>query len=130
MNCYDSSFVIDYLDGRATAIDYLETHADHPHRLPAIVLFELFQGELYSDGPPQFEPLRHQLGWADVVPYTEETALYTGRLLDELSKYGRALRPRDAMIAGTAYQLDATLVSSDADLTNSDVQSVVDVETY
>ncbi len=129
MNCYDSSFLIDYLDGQNAAIEYLEAN-DGPHLVPAVVLFELFQGELFSEGRPQFERLRHRIGWADVVPFDEETAYHTGRLLDDLADRGRALQPRDAMIAGTARRLGATLVSSDDDLTNADLRDVVDVETY
>ena len=129
MNCYDSSFVIDYLDGEDATLDYLEAN-DEPHHVPAVVLFELFQGELFSEGRPQFERLRHRLGWAEIAPFDEETAVHTGRLLDELADRGRALQPRDAMIAGTAHRLGATLVSSDEDLTNPDVSDVIDVETY
>ena len=130
MKCYDSSFVIDYLDGSRSAIEYLEAHVDEPRYIPSVVLFELYQGELFSRGPPQFERLQHRLGWADPVPFTATTALETGVLLDELATDGRALTPRDAMIAGTARELGATLVTSDGDLTNDELRSVLDVDTY
>lgn len=130
MRCYDSSFVIDYLSGDERTIQYLEANASEQHFLPAIVLYEALQGEVRSAGSPEFAQVRGHLDWAEIAQFDEATAVAAGQLLDTLASEGRTLASADAMIAGTASSLGATLVTDDDDFTNETVRSVLDVETY
>lgn len=130
MRCYDTSFVIDYLTGDERTVQYLEANTNEQHFLPAVVLYEALQGEVKSAGSSEFAQVRGHLDWAEIVRFDESAAVEAGRLLDTLASEGRTLSSVDAMIAGTARDIGATLVTSDGDFTNEIVQSVLDVETY
>lgn len=130
MKCFDNTFVVDYLDGRSETIEYLEAYSTESLYIPAIVLYEALEGQVKSSGPVSFQQIVSNLTWADVAPFGKTTAREAGNLQEELSNRGRELRSADAMIGGTARELDATLVTADTDFTNEDAQAVLDVETY
>jgi len=48
----------------------------------------------------------------------------------ELAEHGAQLKPVDAMIAGTASELGATLVTRDSDMTRDAVREVLDLREY
>ena len=116
MKCLDSTFVIDYLAGERPTIEYLEAHSTEALYIPAVVLYEAFEGGVKSAGPADFQATLGNLGWADVAPFGERTALEAGRLQDELATEGR--------------ELGAPLVTRDDDFTNSDTRAVLDIEEY
>lgn len=130
MKCFDSTFVIDYFSGEHVTIEYLEAHSTEELCIPAIVLFEAFEGSVKSARPADFRATLGHLGWADIVPFGERTALAAGRLQDELGAEGRELASADAMVGGTARELGAPLVTRDADFVNSTVEAMLDIETY
>lgn len=130
MNCFDSTFVIDYLAGESRTIEYLEPRSTTSLYVPAIVFHEALEGQVKSVGPPEFHELRSSLTWADIAPFDESTAREAATIQSELAEHGRTLKTADAMIAGTARDLGATLVTRDDDLTNDAVRAVLDVETY
>ncbi|WP_132058484.1 PIN domain-containing protein [Halorussus amylolyticus] len=130
MKCFDNTFVVDYLDGRPETIEYLERCSTDSLYLPSIVLYEALQGQVRSTGPTEFEQTIGHLTWADIAPFRKTTARETGKLQEELANRGRELRSADAMIAGTARELDATLVTADTDFANEDVRTVLDVAEY
>ena len=70
------------------------------------------------------------LTWADIASFEKTTAREAGKLQDDLASRGRELRGADAMIGGTARELDATLVTADDDFTNGDAKAVLDVDEY
>lgn len=130
MKCFDSTFVIDYLAGEQSTVEYLEAHSTEALYIPAIVLYEAFEGGIKSAGPADFQTTLGNLGWADIAPFSERTALEAGRLQDELAAEGHELGSADAMVGGTAHELGAPLVTRDGDFTNSDVKTVLDIEAY
>jgi len=130
MKCFDSTFVIDYLAGETVTVEYLEAHSTEALYVPAIVLYEAFEGGIKSAGPTGFRETLGNLAWADIAPFSEATALEAGRLQNELAAEGRELGSADAMIGGTARDLGAPLVTRDADFTNGEADGVLDVEPY
>jgi predicted nucleic acid-binding protein len=48
---YDSSVLIDYLSNDADAVAYIERHIDERAVAPPLVLFEVYQGEVFKSGP-------------------------------------------------------------------------------
>jgi predicted nucleic acid-binding protein len=131
MKCLDSSLLIDYLNEDEAALAYISDHLDEPLYASSVTLFELYQGAVFGGDEREPEATRHHLDWLDeVLPFTEETALETARLQSELLEEGKPLQPRDAMIAGTAREVGATLVAGDGDFTDDDVQAVASVESY
>ena len=55
MTLYDSSVLIDYLDGERDAVRYIECHRGQRTIAPQLVLFEVYQGEVFKSGPADFD---------------------------------------------------------------------------
>ncbi len=47
MTLYDSSVIIEYLAGNTTVIDYISAHSYETARVVPLVLFEVYQGEVF-----------------------------------------------------------------------------------
>lgn len=124
MTVYDSSVLIDYLDGVDEAVTYVDDHLDERAVAPPLVLFEVYQGEVFKTGPADFAAVDGALEWVTVVDVTADHARAAGELQDELQRRGETLAARDAFIAGVARNLDERLVVSDADF---DVSGIIDV---
>lgn len=102
----DTDVLIEYLKGRAEAVEYLEGLTSDLY-LPAISVAELFAG---VKGDEQEKSLGHLLQAFVVLPVTESTARLGGL-------YRRDYRPSqgtgfaDALIAATAEEKGADLVT-------------------
>lgn len=115
MTLYDSSVLIDYLDGEPTAVEYIEDHVTERAVAPELVLFELYQGEVYKAGSADFDAVDEALAWLTVVEDSGGIARAAAELQVALQKSGGTLAARDAFIAGAASALDEPLVASDDD---------------
>lgn len=114
MVLYDSSVLIDYLDGVESAVRYAEAHADERAVTVPLVRFEVYQGEVYKSGPADFDAVDDALDWL-VVEESAPLARDAAELLEYLVSRGSPLAARDAYVAGAAVSLDERLVASDAD---------------
>ena len=128
MTLYDSSVLIDYLDGVHVAVDYVQDHLDERAVAPPLVMFELYQGEAFKSGPADFDALDGALEWVTVVEETGELARAAGELQESLQRRGEPLAARDAFIAGTALGLRERLVVADADFDVPGLTDVLDVD--
>lgn len=124
MTLYDSSVLIDYLDGVDAVVDYVENHLDERAVAPPLVMFELYQGEVFKSGPADFDAVDGALGWLTVIDETADLARAAGELQDDLHRRGEPLAARDAFIAGSARGLGERLVVTDSDF---DVEGITDV---
>lgn len=124
MTLYDSSVLIDYLDGVDAVVDYVENHLDKRAVAPPLVMFELYQGEVFKSGPADFDAVDGALGWLTVIDETADLARAAGELQDDLHRRGEPLAARDAFIAGSARGLGERLVVTDSDF---DVEGITDV---
>lgn len=124
---YDSSVLIDYLDGVESAVSYVEDHSDERAVAPSLVLFEIYQGEVFKSGESDFEAVDGALGWVHVVDETPEVARRAAELQDSLKRDGDALTARDAFIVGAADALDERLVVTDSDFDVDGIDDVLDV---
>ncbi len=130
MNCFDTTFVIDYLSGDEATIEYLEEHSEEEFHVPAVVLHEGIEGVIKSSGPADIQEFVARLGWANVAPFGRTTAVEAGRVQEKLAENGAQLKAVDAMVAGTASELGATLVTRDSDMTKDGVRRVLGVQEY
>jgi predicted nucleic acid-binding protein len=128
MTVYDSSVLIEYLDGDPTAVEYVETHFDERAVAPPLVAFEVYQGEVFKSGPADFDAVDSALEWVTIVDETPELARAAAELQNELHQRGQVLSARDAFIAGTARGLDDSLVVADSDFDVDGLTAVLDVE--
>lgn len=124
---YDSSILIDYLDGRDAAVEYIESHLDERAVAPQLVLFEVYQGEVFKSGPANFDAVDGALGWLTPVETSAGFARASARVQAELDRRGEVLSARDAFVAGAAVALDERLVVADEDFDVAGLRRLVDV---
>ena len=115
MTLYDSSVLIAYLSGESDAMEYITAHSDERAVAPPLVLFEVYQGEVFKSGQADFDAVDQALEWLTIVDETADLARGAGELQAALHSRGGALSARDAFIAGAAYGLDERLVVADSD---------------
>lgn len=124
MVVYDSSVLIEYLDDEdSKAAEYIEAHLDERQATIPLVMFEVYQGEVFKPGTPDLDRVRAALSWLDVLDETHDLARSAGELQAALAATGEPLTARDAYIAGAAMGLDERLVVADSDF---DVQGITD----
>lgn len=128
MTLYDSSVLIDYLDGAEEAVAYVDAHFDERAIAPPLVLFEVYQGEVFKTGPAAFDAVDGALEWVTVIEETAAHARSAGELQDELQHRGEPLSARDAYIAGIAWGLDERLAVADTDFEVEGLTELVDVD--
>lgn len=124
---YDSSVLIDYLDGSREAVTYVDEHSDRRAVTTPLVLFEIYQGEVYKSGESDFEAVDGALNWVTIVEETAEFARSAALLQDRLQRNGDPLTARDAFIAGAAKALGERLVVADSDFDVAGIDDVLDV---
>ena len=128
MTVYDSSVLIDYLAGRDAVVEYVHTHADERAIAPPLVLFEVYQGEVFRSGSTDFDAVDDALDWIQIVDASARVAREAAVLQDALRDRGDPLAARDAFIAGTALALDEPLAVSDADFDVDGLRDVLDLD--
>jgi tRNA(fMet)-specific endonuclease VapC len=125
---YDSSVLIDYLDGRDTAVEYIESHLNERAVAPQLVLFEVYQGEVFKSSPANFDAVDGALGWLTPVETSAGFARAGAQVQAELDRRGAVLSARDAFIAGAAVALDEPLAVADDDFDVAGLESMLDIE--
>ncbi|WP_049928922.1 PIN domain-containing protein [Halopiger goleimassiliensis] len=128
MTVYDSSVLIDYLEGDDDAVAYVDDHIDERAVAPSLVLFEIYQGEVFKSDPTDFAAVDSALEWLPIVDETKAFARAAGELQDELRHHGDPRAARDAFIAGAAVELDEPLVASDSDFDVSGPSERLEIE--
>jgi len=128
MTLYDSSVLIDYLNGEEAAVRYTADHLDTRAVAPPLVMFEVYQGEVFKSGPADFAAVDAALEWVTVVDETRDLARTAAEFQNELHQGGSTLAARDAFIAGTAHGLNERLAVSDSDFDVEGVRNSIDVD--
>ena len=129
MKVLDATFLIDYLDGVASAREYLQEHDNEAYVLPVPAYTEALLGE--GNGPGgDIEGAREDLSWGEVHAVDERTAVTAAEIADEVGPQGPFLSGMDALIAAIGRELGAPVVSDDRHLTHPETMKVVDVEEY
>ena len=117
----DTTFLIHHWAGRESVATYLEAQPDEMKYVTTTInLKELAVGRKLIDA---FDPaeIRSQFEWVRVVPIDQQIAWETAELESRLYRSKTVNRDRinalaaDAIIAGAAVALDATVVSNDVD---------------
>jgi len=130
MKVLDASFLIDYGNEVDATAEYLLANTGEQFLIPAPVYTEYLLGTVHSRAPTDIEGARTELAWADVVETDEITAVTAAEVADEIGPQGPNLTAVDAIVAAVTRELNATLVSSDSDLTHEETKKVVDVDEY
>jgi predicted nucleic acid-binding protein len=128
MTLYDSSVLISYLDGEDAAVDYVEAHLDERAVAPSVVIFEIYQGEVFKSGPANFDAIDGALEWVTEADEIAGVSRAAAELQNELAADGTPLAVRDAFIAGAAKHLGESLVVADSDFDVEGLTDHVDVD--
>lgn len=128
MTLYDSSVLIDYLNGETGVVEYIEAHLGERAVSPPLVLFELYQGEVYKAGPAEFDAVDQSLSWLTIVEETASHARAAAEIQNQLHEMGEPLAARDAFIAGTAQGLNERLAVADADFDVPGLTNILEVD--
>lgn len=113
MKFLDTSFLIDYLKGRKYTLNYLEKNSEEALYASSLTMFELYRGELKSDGKSNIESLRERLEWLETAKIDDKTAEEAARIEKRLSDKGEKVNLADTLIAGEASKKGAKIISRD-----------------
>ncbi|PSQ15686.1 VapC toxin family PIN domain ribonuclease [Halobacteriales archaeon QS_8_69_26] len=116
MRCADTSFLVDYLTGDDRARVWLADNEDRPLHVPTVARFEIYRGALRADLPDGLSGAVEGLDWTEPLPFTDAAARESARIGHELREAGAQTNVADRLIAGTAREAGATLVTRDADV--------------
>lgn len=67
MVLFDSSALIDYLDGDESVVTFVSTYAEGLAITLPLVAFEVYQGEIYRLGETDLSALDDALRWLQVI---------------------------------------------------------------
>lgn len=129
MTLYDSSFLIDYLDGDPDAETYAATHAGEESKATHLAMYEVFLGEIFVEGDPDFDRVADALRWVKPVhPGGATFGRRAAELMGRLQRAGTPLGFRDGYLAAAAWSMDERLVTRDSDFDAPAVRQEIDVE--
>lgn len=126
MIAVDTAFLLDYLDGRDAAGEFLERNEDRPFVAPSLALFEVYRGAARTGGQDQIGRAASALEWVDPLTLTDACAREAAVIEAELLDDGESINLGDVLIAGVCRHNSATLVTRDSDfdrVTDLDVTS-------
>lgn len=129
MTLYDSSVLIDYLDGDQDVVAYASANATEAAKTTHLALYEVYLGELYTEGPPDFDAIDDALKWVQVVesdgPAFSRTA---AEFMARLHENGSALSYRDGYIAASAWSMNERLATRDSDFDTEAIRDELAVD--
>lgn len=112
MYVLDTNTLIYFFKGQGHVAANLLDHSPAEVAIPAIVLFELETGLSKSiQASRRRLQLDRLLAVVPVLPFTAETAREAGRLRADLELRGTPIGPMDTLIAATALEAGAPLVT-------------------
>ena len=112
MYALDTNSVSYFLKGRGRVADRLLAVPPQSIGLPSIVVYELDYGASRSDAPRGLrERLNVLLGSVRVLPFGGAEARAAARIRVKLEKTGEPIGPMDLLIAATALEQGAVLVT-------------------
>jgi tRNA(fMet)-specific endonuclease VapC len=112
MFALDTNTVIDFFRGRGRVAERLLAIRPSEIALPAIVAYEAWVGVLGSRNAAQRESqFAEFLGAVEVLPFGAGTARRAAEIRLALQRHGESIGPLDTLIAASALECGATLVT-------------------
>lgn len=113
MIAFDSSFLIDYLDGEQSAADLLDRLDRPEYYAPTIVLYEIYEGAASYDSD-SIETARRSFDWLQPLSFTHDAAVEAARVNAELRADGSPINAGDVLVAGVCRHYGASIVTRDS----------------
>lgn len=122
----DTSFLIDYLDGKSEAGEFVECRRDRPFYAPTLALFEVYRGGARTGGNDHVNRIEDALGFVRPLALDNAVAREAALLESELLDAGEPINLGDVLIAATCRHHGAKLVSDDNHFANVGGLEVLD----
>lgn len=113
MIAFDTSFLLDYLDGVDDTAAYLEAHEDAPLFAPSLVLFEVYRGVVRTGGRDEIDRVTSALDWVEPLSLSNAAAKEAALVEAELLDSGERINLGDTLIAGVCRHNGARIVTRD-----------------
>lgn len=127
MIAFDTSFLLDYLDGVDATAEFLRAHEGQPLFAPSLALFEVYRGAARSGGREAIERVATGLDWVEPLPLDEPAVREAAVVEAELLDAGERINLGDTLIAGVCRHNGARIVTRDD---HYERVEGLDVETY
>lgn len=127
----DNTLLSDYLDGKASARQFLQQYDQAVWAVPSIVLYEAYMGSIhgYIDGSPAV--IRQAITTSiDVLDVTAQTATEAASLQEDLMCRGVPADHPDTLIAASAREHGGVFATAEKHFWKDDVQAVLSVAEY
>ncbi len=112
MYALDTNSVSYFLKGRGRVAEHLLAQPPSNVGLPSVVLYELAYGAARSQAPADLKArLDALLRSLQVLPFGEAEARAAARIRTRLESEGKPIGPLDVLIAATALEQQAVLVT-------------------
>lgn len=120
----DASILIDYLRGGIVGTQFFDqiVNQNVEFLIPTIIIFELFSGKS-TKNPLIAKKIADFIASFKRIELTEEIALRAGKLYRQT---GKALGPQDYIIAASALELNATVVT----LNKKHFEQIINLKLY
>jgi len=110
---FDTTFLVDYLDGEAATETFLDAHRDKPLVAPSLSLFEVYRGAARVGGDDAVERVQSGLDWLQPLPLSAATAREAALIETDLLDAGTRINLGDVLIAGICRHNGARIVTRD-----------------
>ncbi|WP_440765411.1 PIN domain-containing protein [Natronorubrum sp. DTA7] len=127
MIAFDTTFLVDYLDGDGATQTFLENRETKPFYAPSLALFEAYRGAATTAGPAGIERVATGLDWIDPLVLSDGAAREAAAIEAELLENGTPINLGDVLIAGVCRHNGAHLVTRDSHFERVDG---LETETY
>jgi tRNA(fMet)-specific endonuclease VapC len=115
MYALDTNSVSYFLKGRGRVAEHLLAQPPSNVGLPSVVLYELEYGAARSQAPADLKArLDALLRILRVLPFAEAEARAAARIRASLEREGKPIGPIDVLVAATALEQHAVLVTHNA----------------
>ena len=113
MICCDTSVLVDYLRGEDYVEELLEETTEQVV-VPRLTRYELYVGAERSDDPTETPTaVAAAIAWIETIGFTDDAAREAAAIRAALLDDGNVIGVADTLIAGTAREAGATLVTGD-----------------
>ena len=113
MICFDTSVLVDYLRGEEYTENLLDT-TNEQVGIPCLARYELYVGAERSDDPTETpSTVAAAIAWTETLGFTDDVARDAAAIRAALLDAGDVIGVADTVIAGTAREANATLVTAD-----------------
>lgn len=120
MIAFDTSFLLDYLDGVDATAEYLDANEDKPFFAPTLALFEVYRGAARTGGRELVDRVVSGLDWLEPLPLDDSAVREAALVEAELSDAGTPINLGDTLIAGVCRHTGARIVTHDRDFERVD----------